>query len=131
MNRKKGKNQYLIPYLISSHPGSELKHAIELAEFLRDYKFIPDQVQDFYPTPGTISTCMFYTGYHPITGKNISVPKDPQEKAMQRALIHYNRPENYRLVKKALQLEGRADLIGSGKKCLIKPYESRKGKSSR
>ena len=131
MNRQKGKNQYLIPYLISSHPGSELKHAIELAEFLRDYGFIPDQVQDFYPTPGTISTCMYHTGYHPITGKSISVPKEHQEKAMQRALIHYNRPENYRLVKKALLQEGRSDLIGFEKKCLIKPYESRKGKHGR
>ena len=131
MNRQKGKNQYLIPYLISSHPGSELKHAIELAEFLRDYGFIPDQVQDFYPTPGTISTCMFHTGYHPITGSSISVPKDHQEKAMQRALIHYNRPENYKLVKKALLREGRSDLIGFEKNCLIKPYESRKGKQGR
>lgn len=126
MNKKKGKNQYLIPYLISSHPGSELKHAIELAEFLRDYGFIPDQVQDFYPTPGTISTCMFHTGYHPVTGKKIFIPKDHQEKAMQRALIHYNRPENYKLVKKALVQEGRSDLIGFKKSCLIKPYESRK-----
>ncbi len=131
MNRQKGKNQYLIPYLISSHPGSELKHAIELAEFLRDYGFIPDQVQDFYPTPGTISTCMFHTGYHPITGSSISVPKGHQEKAMQRALIHYNRPENYKLVKKALLQEGRSDLIGFEKKCLIKPFESRKGKHGR
>ena len=131
MNRQKGKNQYLIPYLISSHPGSELKHAVELAEFLRDYGFIPDQVQDFYPTPGTISTCMFHTGLHPITGRSISVPKDHQEKAMQRALIHYNRPENYKLVKKALLREGRSDLIGFEKKCLIKPYESRKGKHNR
>lgn len=126
MNRQKGKNQYLIPYFISSHPGSELRHSIELAEFLRDYGFIPDQIQDFYPTPGTISTCMFHTGYHPITGNSISVPKDHQERAMQRALIHYNRPENYKLVKKALLREGRSDLIGFEKSCLIKPYESRK-----
>lgn len=131
MNRQKGKDQYLIPYLISSHPGSELKHAIELAEFLKDYGFIPDQVQDFYPTPGTISTCMFHTGYHPITGSRISVPKDHQEKAMQRALIHYNRPENYKLVKKALLREGRSDLIGFEKRCLIKPYNSRKEKPGR
>ncbi len=128
MNKEKGLKQYLIPYLISSHPGSKLKHAIELAEFLRDYGFIPDQIQDFYPTPGTISTSMFYSGYHPVTGKTISVPKDLQEKAMQRALIHYNRPENYKLVKKALLQEGRTDLIGNGKKCLIKSYEARKGK---
>lgn len=128
MNKDKGLKQYLIPYLISSHPGSKLKHAIELAEFLRDYGFIPDQVQDFYPTPGTISTSMFYSGYHPITGKAISVPKDHHEKAMQRALIHYNRPENYKLVKQALLQEGRTDLIGNGKKCLIKSYETRNRK---
>ncbi|MCF6335451.1 MAG: YgiQ family radical SAM protein, partial [Spirochaetales bacterium] len=128
MNKEMGLKQYLIPYLISSHPGSRLKHAIELAEFLRDYGFIPDQVQDFYPTPGTLSTAMFHTGYHPITGRKIYVPKDNQEKIMQRALIHYNRPENYRLVKKALIQEGRNDLIGTGRKCLIKPYEP--GKTS-
>ncbi len=131
INKEKGLKQYLIPYLISSHPGSKLKHAIELAEFLRDYGFIPDQVQDFYPTPGTLSTTMFYSGYHPVTGKSIFVPKSYQEKAMQRALIHYNRPENYKLVKQALLQEGRSDLIGTGKGCLIKSYEPRKGKSRR
>lgn len=131
MNHEKGLKQYLIPYLISSHPGSKLIHAIELAEFLRDYGFIPDQVQDFYPTPGTLSTAMFYSGYHPITGKNIYVPKTHQEKAKQRALIHYNRPENYRLVKQALLEEGRSDLIGNGKKCLIKSYEPHGNKGRR
>lgn len=131
INKEKGLKQYLIPYLISSHPGSELRHAIELAEFLRDYGFIPDQVQDFYPTPGTLSTAMFYSGYHPITGKTISVPKTHQEKAMQRALIHYNRPENYKLVKQALLEEGRSDLIGNGKKCLIKSFEHNRGKGRR
>jgi uncharacterized radical SAM protein YgiQ len=125
MNHEKGLKQYLIPYLISSHPGSKLIHAIELAEFLRDYGFIPDQVQDFYPTPGTLSTAMFYSGYHPITGNNIYIPKSHEEKAMQRALIHYNRPENYKLVKQALLQEGRVDLIGNGKRCLIKPYNSK------
>ncbi len=131
INKEKGLKQYLIPYLISSHPGSKLKHAVELAEFLRDYGFIPDQVQDFYPTPGTISTTMFYSGYHPITGKTIFVPKSHQEKAMQRALIHYNRPENYKLVKQALLEEGRSDLIGNGKKCLIKSYEPHRSKGRR
>ncbi|MDA3941561.1 MAG: YgiQ family radical SAM protein [Spirochaetia bacterium] len=131
MNQEKGLKQYLIPYLISSHPGSKLSHAIELAEFLRDYGFIPDQVQDFYPTPGTLSTTMFYSGYHPITGSPISVPKDHQEKAMQRALIHYNRPENYKLVKEALLKEGRSDLIGTGKKCLIKSYRPGRSKGQR
>lgn len=131
LNKEIGLKQYLIPYLISSHPGSELKHAIELAEFLRDYGFIPDQVQDFYPTPGTLSTAMFYSGYHPVTGTEIYVPKSHQEKTLQRALIHYNRPENYNLVKKALLQEGRADLIGNGKKCLIKSYLPGKGKRKR
>ena len=131
INKEKGLKQYLIPYLISSHPGSKLKHAVELAEFLRDYGFIPDQVQDFYPTPGTLSTTMFYSGYHPVNGSEIYVPKSYQEKAMQRALIHYNRPENYKLVKQALLQEGRSDLIGTGKRCLIKSYEHRKGKIRR
>ncbi len=122
INKKIGKKQYLIPYLISSHPGSELKHAVELAEFLRDYRFIPDQVQDFYPTPGTLSTAMYYTKINPLTMQPVYVPDSPQEKAMQRALIHYNRPENYSLVKKALVKAGREDLIGRGKKALIPPY---------
>ncbi len=122
VNKKLGKKQYLIPYLISSHPGSGLKEAIELAEFLRDYRFIPDQVQDFYPTPGTLSTAMYHTKIHPVTMKPVYVPDTPEEKAMQRALIHYNRPENYRLVKKALIKAGREDLIGRGKKTLIPSY---------
>jgi len=121
-NKRVGKKQYLIPYFISSHPGSELKHAVELAEFLRDYHFIPDQVQDFYPTPGTLSTAMFHTGINPLTMQPVYVPKTAEEKAMQRALIHYNRPENYKLVKKALLLTGRGDLIGRGRKALIAPY---------
>ena len=124
INKEKGLKQYLIPYLISSHPGSKLKHAIELAEFLRDYGFIPDQVQDFYPTPGTLSTAMFYTGYHPITGNEIYIPKAYHEKAMQRALIHYKKPENYKLVKQALLKAGRSDLIGNGKNCLIKSFQA-------
>ncbi len=129
VNKKLGKKQYLIPYLISSHPGAGLKEAIELAEFLRDYRFIPDQVQDFYPTPGTLSTAMYYTKINPVTMKPVYVPDTPEEKAMQRALIHYNRPENYRLVKKALLKAGREDLIGRGKNALIPPYPSdRRGK---
>ncbi len=126
INKEKGLKQYLIPYLISSHPGSKLKHAIELAEFLRDYGFIPDQVQDFYPTPGTLSTAMFYTGYHPVSGNKIYVPKAFSEKAMQRALIHYKKPENYKLVKQALLKAGRSDLIGNGKNCLIKAYQAKR-----
>ncbi len=122
VNKKLGKKQYLIPYLISSHPGSGLKEAVELAEFLRDYGFIPDQVQDFYPTPGTLSTAMYHTKINPVTMKPVYVPDTPEEKAMQRALIHYNRPENYSLVRKALLKAGKQDLIGRGEKALIPPY---------
>ncbi len=121
INSRLGKKQYIIPYFISSHPGSGLKEAIELAEYLRDGKFIPDQVQDFYPTPGTLSTCMFYTELDPKTMKKIHVPKSFEEKQMQRALLQYRRPENHRLVHKALLKAGRRDLIGHSRKCLIKP----------
>jgi len=116
-----GKEQYVVPYLMSSHPGSTLKSAIRLAEYIRDLGYIPEQVQDFYPTPSTISTCMYYTGLDPRTMKPVYVPKDPKEKAMQRALIQYRNPENYELVKKALLSVGRGDLIGFGKECLIPP----------
>ncbi len=119
VNKELGKKQYLIPYLISSHPGSGLKEAVELAEFLRDYGFVPDQVQDFYPTPGTLSTAMYHTGLNPLTMKPVYVPDTPEEKAMQRALIHYKKPENYKLVRRALVKAGREDLIGRGKQCLI------------
>lgn len=110
-NKKLGKKQYLIPYLISSHPGSTLKSAIELALFLKDYGFVPDQVQDFYPTPGTLATAMYYTEMDPLTMKPVYVAKTIEEKEMQRALIHFNKPENRRLVEKALKLEKREDLI--------------------
>jgi uncharacterized radical SAM protein YgiQ len=126
LNRDLNKNQYLIPYLISSHPGSDLKAAIELAEYLRDFGFQPEQVQDFYPTPGTLSTCMFYTGLDPRTMEKVYVPRDPKEKAMQRALLHYRRPENYRLVYQALMKANRKDLVGYGKHCLIPPRKSDK-----
>ncbi|MCQ2603595.1 MAG: YgiQ family radical SAM protein [Spirochaetia bacterium] len=119
-NERIGKKQYLIPYLISSHPGSDLKAAIELAEFLRDEKFIPDQVQDFYPTPGTVSTCMYYTGYDPLTMKKVYVPGTEEEKNMQRALLHFHKPENREKVRKALILAGRRDLIGRSPKALIR-----------
>jgi len=118
------KEQYLVPYLISSHPGSDLKAAVELAEYLRDTGYMPEQVQDFYPTPGTLSTCMFYTGIDPRTMKRVYVPKSPEEKAMQRALLQYKRKENYDLVYKALKIAGRDDLIGYGRKCLIKPQKA-------
>lgn len=121
INERIGKEQYLVPYLMSSHPGCTLRDAVELAEYLRDINHMPEQVQDFYPTPGTMSTCMFYTGLDPRTMQSIYVPKSPLEKAMQRALIQYRKPENYELVKKALIAAGRQDLIGFDKKCLIKP----------
>lgn len=119
MNQKIGKEQYLVPYLMSSHPGSGLKEAVELAEFLRDMGYIPQQVQDFYPTPSTISTCMYYTGLDPRTMEPVAVSVNPHEKAMQRALIQYRNPKNYDLVREALEKAGRTDLIGDGKKCLI------------
>ena len=121
MNKKIGKEQYLVPYLMSSHPGSTLKEAIELAEYLRDLGYMPEQVQDFYPTPSTISTCMYYTGLDPRTMEPVYVATNPHEKAMQRALIQYRNPKNYDLVYEALMKEGRQDLIGFDKKCLIKP----------
>jgi len=120
-NKSLNKNQYLVPYLMSSHPGSTLRDAIILAEYLRDIKHSPEQVQDFYPTPGTLSTCMFYTGIDPRTMKSVYVPKSYEEKKMQRALLQYRNSENYEIVKKALLKAGREDLIGFGSKCLIKP----------
>lgn len=116
---KIGKEQYLVPYLMSSHPGSTLKDAVELALFLKKEKIRPEQVQDFYPTPGTVSTCMFYTGINPYTMKEVFVPKTPKEKAMQRALLQYFNPKNKELVIEALIAAGRKDLIGSGKNCLV------------
>ncbi len=121
INKALGKEQYLVPYLMSSHPGSDLNAAIEMAEYLRDIRYYPEQVQDFYPTPGTLSTCMFYTGLDPRNMKPVYVPKDRNEKAMQRALLQFKNPKNYELVKKALLLAGRKDLIGFGPKALIKP----------
>ncbi len=121
LNQELGKKQYLVPYLMSSHPGSTMKEAVELAEYLRDLGYMPEQVQDFYPTPSTISTCMYYTGVDPRTMKKVYVPVNPHEKAMQRALIQYRNPKNYDLVCEALTLAGRRDLIGFEKKCLIRP----------
>ncbi|QEK11924.1 YgiQ family radical SAM protein [Crassaminicella thermophila] len=127
INKKLGKNQFLVPYLMSSHPGSDLKAAIEMAEYLRDIRYYPEQVQDFYPTPGTLSTCMYYSGLDPRNMKPVYVPKTREEKSMQRALLQYRNPKNYDLVKKALILAGRKDLIGYGPKCLIKPKEVKNG----
>ena len=123
MNAKLGKKQYLVPYLMSSHPGSTLKEAVELAEFLRDLGYMPEQVQDFYPTPSTISTCMYYTGVDPRTMQPVYVAVNPHEKAMQRALIQYRNPKNYDLVYEALVKAGRTDLIGFDRKCLIHPRQ--------
>ena len=114
-------DQYVVPYLMSSHPGSTLKEAVALAEYIRDLGYMPQQVQDFYPTPSTISTVMYYTGIDPRDGSKVYVVKNPHEKAMQRALIQYKNPENFDLVKEALRLSGREDLIGFDKKCLIPP----------
>ncbi len=133
MNETLGKKQYLVPYLMSSHPGSTLQEAVELAEFLRDLGYMLQQVQDFYPTPSTISTCMYYTGLDPRTMKKVYVAHNPHEKAMQRALIQYREERNYELVKEALVKTGRTDLIGFGAGCLIAPRKgaggaARKGK---
>ena len=121
INRKEGQDQYTVPYFMSSHPGSTLKEAVELAEYIRDLGYYPEQVQDFYPTPSTLSTCMYYTGLDPRTMEPVYVPKSPHEKAMQRALIQFRNPANYELVKEALQKAGREDLIGFEPGCLIRP----------
>ena len=121
MNEKIGRKQFLVPYLMSSHPGSTLKEAVELAEFLRDFGYMPEQVQDFYPTPSTLSTCMYYTGVDPRTMEPVYTAVNPHEKAMQWALIQYRNPKNYELVSEALHKAGRTDLIGFDKKCLIRP----------
>ncbi len=129
-NKELGKNQFLVPYFMSSHPGSALKDAVALAEYIRDTGYIPEQVQDFYPTPSTLSTVMYYTEIDPRDGKKVYVAKNPHEKALQRALIQYSVPENYELVKEALLKAGRGDLIGFGPKCLIKPRQLSKEKKS-
>ncbi len=131
-----GKEQYLVPYLMSSHPGSTMKSAVKLAEYLRDIGYQPEQVQDFYPTPGTLSTCMYYTGIDPMTMENVYIPKTGEEKALQRALLQYSRPRNRNKVKDALRLAGREDLIGFGEKALIRPDKEtrepqRRGKTGR
>ena len=121
INEKLGKDQYLVPYLISSHPGATMKAAIKLTEYLNKIHHMPEQVQDFYPTPGTISTCMFYTGIDPRNMKRVYVPKDREIKQMQRALLQYRKRENYTLIKRALKEAGREDLIGYDEKCIIRP----------
>ncbi len=121
INQRLGKKQYLVPYLISSHPGCTIADAVRLAEYLKSINYMPEQVQDFYPTPSTKSTCMYYTGLNPDTLEEIFVPKSKEEKRMQRALLQYRKKENYDIVHKALELAGRKDLIGFGANCLIKP----------
>lgn len=129
INNKLDKKQFLVPYLISSHPGSDLKIAIELALYIKKMGHTPEQVQDFYPTPGSLATTMYYTEINPLTGEKIYVPKTPEEKAMQRALLQFSVPENYNLVKKALIKANREDLIGTSGKCLIPPYKPRNKKT--
>ncbi|MBE5969510.1 MAG: YgiQ family radical SAM protein [Lachnospiraceae bacterium] len=129
LNKKSGKKQFIVPYLMSSHPGSTLKDAVILAEYLRDINHQPEQVQDFYPTPSTLSTCMYYTGLDPRNLKPVYIAKNPHEKAMQRALLQYKNPANKELVIEALKAAGRMDLIGVESKCLIKTYH--KNKSSK
>ena len=121
LNRRYGKDQYLVPYLISSHPGCTLEDAVQLAEWLNKQGHMPEQVQDFYPTPGTLATCMWYTGIDPRTMKLVFVPKTPHDKALQRALMQWRKPQNRKLVLEALRKTGREDLIGYGKHCLVKP----------
>lgn len=128
-NRELGKKQYLVPYFMSSHPGCTLEDAIELAEFLRDQHMYPEQVQDFIPTPGSLSTCMYYTGINPLDGKPVYVAKKGRDKAKQRALMQYKNIENYDLVKEALIEANRRDLIGFGPECLIPPRPIGQGKT--
>ena len=129
-NERAHLNQFLVPYLMSSHPGSTLKEAVELAEYVRDMGYNPEQVQDFYPTPSTISTCMYYTGVDPRTMEKVYVPRSAHEKALQRALIQYRNPANYDLVVEALRRAGRIDLIGWGEKCLVRPRKPRAAESA-
>ncbi len=131
INEQIGKKQYLVPYLMSSHPGSTLNDAIELALYLKEHHINPQQVQDFYPTPGTISTCMFYTGLNPFTMEKVYVPRSPKEKAMQRALLQYRNPDNYKLIYDALRQAHREDLIGYGERCLIRPPKNNYNKDTK
>lgn len=131
INERLGKEQYLIPYFMSSHPGSDLNAAIELASFIRKHEHMPEQVQDFYPTPGTLATCMYHTGLDPRSMQPVYVPKSPHEKAIQRALIQFKNPQHYHLVYEALSRAGRKDLIGYGRYCLLKPRRVNKAIGSK
>ncbi|OUO80263.1 YgiQ family radical SAM protein [Blautia sp. An249] len=126
-NRKTGKKQYALPYFMSSHPGSTVRDAVILAEYIRDMGFTPEQAQDFYPTPSTLSTCMYYTGLDPRTMEPVYVPRSPKEKAIQRAFIQYRKPENRKLVTEGLKMAKREDLIGFDSRCLIRPSKEERG----
>ena len=126
-DRQSGKHQYAVPYFMSSHPGCTVKDAVKLAEYIHSMGFMPEQVQDFYPTPSTLSTCMYYTGVHPLTGEKVYVPRDPHEKAIQRALMQYRLPENRALVLEGLKKASRMDLVGYGPNCLLRPERSGRG----
>ena len=130
LNRRAGREQYTVPYLMSSHPGSELADAILLACYLKKRGLRPQQVQDFYPTPGTLSTCMYHTGLDPRTMRPVYVAKSPHEKRMQRALMQYYLPRNFGLIRQALRQAGREDLIGYGKDCLVPPENAKPGKNA-
>jgi uncharacterized radical SAM protein YgiQ len=121
LNQKFGKQQYLVPYFISGHPGATLEDALELALYLKDFGFVPDQVQDFYPTPGTLSTAMWRAGMNPLDGSPVYVPRGAKERALQRALLQFSKPENHEMVREALRMLGRTDLIGRGHECLVRP----------
>ena len=129
LSEEAGLEQYRVPYLMSSHPGTTMKDAVEMAVWLKQWGYLPEQVQDFYPTPGTISTVMYYTGIHPMTGKRVYVSTDYREKQLQRALLQYSRPENANLVREALKLAGREDLIGTAPECLVRPAFGASGDS--
>ena len=116
---------------MSSHPGCTIKEAVKLAEYVRDLGFTPEQVQDFYPTPSTLSTCMYYTGIHPLTKEKVYIPRDPHEKAIQRALMQYKNPANRNLVLEGLKMAGRMDLVGFGPKCLLRPERDRRKEAGR
>ena len=126
-NAATGKQQYAVPYFMSSHPGCTMKEAVKLAEYVRDLGFTPEQVQDFYPTPSTLSTCMYYTGIHPLTGERVYVPRNSHEKAIQRALMQYKNPANRELVLEGLKIAGRMDLVGYGRQCLLRPDKPKGG----
>lgn len=130
-NAATGRKQYAVPYFMSSHPGCTIKEAVKLAEYVRDLGFTPEQVQDFYPTPSTLSTCMYYTGIHPLTKEKVYIPRDPHEKAIQRALMQYKNPANRSLVLEGFKMAGRMDLVGFGPKCLLRPERDRRKESGR